>query len=77
MNLEDKLLEYIKEEFSVSDIDWETGLVTTGVIDSFGILELISYIEQQYGFSIEEKDMIIDNFQSVKAVANLIRRNKT
>jgi len=76
VELKDELIKYIQEEFSAPELDAQTGLITTGIIDSFGILELISHIETHYGLCIEAKDMVIDNFQSVSAIASLIQRKK-
>jgi acyl carrier protein len=44
------------------------------VIDSVGVLELISYLEQTFGIKIEDEDMVPDNLDSLNAVRRYLQR---
>lgn len=44
------------------------------VIDSLGVMEVVDFVEQRYGVSIEEDDLLADNFQSLSAIAALVDR---
>jgi acyl carrier protein len=45
-----------------------------GLLDSTGILELVSFLENTYGFRIEDNELIPDNLDSVDAVTDFVAR---
>ena len=45
-----------------------------GIIDSTGVLELIGFLEKQYGITIENGELLPDNLDSVTKVASFVRR---
>lgn len=40
----------------------------TGMIDSLGILDLVCFLEEEFGLAISDEDLQPENFQSLKAV---------
>lgn len=57
------------------DVDFRTihGLVTNKYIDSFDIVTIISYIEDEYGIEVPVEEMIPENFESAEVIMNLIK----
>ena len=47
-------------------------LLTNGVIDSLKMLDLISFIEDQFSLKIDEDEMMPDNFESVDAIISFL-----
>jgi acyl carrier protein len=47
----------------------ETSFLESGVIDSMGILELITFVEKTYGIKVEPEEMVPENFDSVNKLA--------
>jgi acyl carrier protein len=47
-------------------------LLAAGVIDSLGILRLVSFVEEKFGIEVPDEDVTIDNFQSVKAMSDYV-----
>ncbi len=77
MSTEQDILSYITKELAPgkADIDAEASL--QGVIDSTAVMELVVWIEGQYGFDVEIDDITPDNFGSVKALTAYIEKNKS
>jgi acyl carrier protein len=48
----------------------EESLLETGVLDSTGVLELIEFLEEQYGVEVSETETVPENLGSI---ANLTR----
>jgi D-alanine--poly(phosphoribitol) ligase subunit 2 len=48
----------------------------TGLIDSFGIVELVSALEEQFKIKIPFEELTIQNFASVNDIARLVERLK-
>jgi len=47
----------------------ETDLLETGVLDSLGFVELVFYLEKEFGAKITLDQVEIDNFRSVERIA--------
>jgi acyl carrier protein len=61
-----------KKKIKVDDV-----LLESGIIDSLGVMEIVSYIAEQFQIDIEEDDLVPENFNSVRAIAHFvnIKRN--
>jgi acyl carrier protein len=44
------------------------------VIDSLGVMEVVDFVEETYGVTIEEDELLADNFRSLNAMSSLIDR---
>lgn len=53
-------------------LDPELGLLEEGIIDSLGLQQIITFIEQQFKITIDDDDLMPENFESVNAIADLI-----
>jgi acyl carrier protein len=59
------------------DIGDEDRLVGGGLgIDSIDVLELVLMLEKDYGVKIESKDVGIQAFASVRAMAGFVEKNR-
>jgi len=72
-----KVKEFIKENFLL-DSDCKTlqdkdSLFEKGVIDSTGVLELVSFIEVTFGFRVEDEELIPDNLDSLNKLVTYIK----
>jgi acyl carrier protein len=47
-----------------------------GIIDSTGILELVSFIEEKYGIFINDEELVPDNFDSIDKLSTFVSRKK-
>ncbi|MDA8326881.1 MAG: acyl carrier protein [Nitrospiraceae bacterium] len=50
----------------------DVSLLETGLIDSTGILELVSFIEDKYGVTVNDNELVPDNFDSINKLAHFI-----
>jgi len=53
----------------------DTSFLNDGIIDSTGILEMVTFIEETYEINVDDDDMIIENFDSLEAIAAFVKRN--
>ena len=78
MNIEEELKNFILENFIVdenpSQLDKNQSFLESGIIDSTGILELVSFIEEHYNITVEDEDLIPDNLDSLQNVVNFINK---
>lgn len=58
------------------EFDENTNLFDSKIIDSFKILVLVVFIEEEFGLSLGADDLTEENFQTLSALATLIERKK-
>jgi acyl carrier protein len=56
---------FIKNNDELND---EDSILEKGVIDSVGMMELVSYIESTYKIKVDEDDLMPENFDSIAAI---------
>ena len=70
----EQLLDILKELHPETDFETEAHLVEDGMLASFDIVMLITRIEEEFDVVIPAKDIVPENFNSVKALYALIER---
>ncbi len=70
----ERLLEILNDLHSDIDFETEENLIDDGILDSMDIISLISEISDEYDVTITAKDIIPANFNSAKALYELIER---
>jgi acyl carrier protein len=71
-----ELRDFIIELFFVDDNAGSLGdgdsFMKEGIIDSTGVLELIAFIEDQYGLSVEDNEMTPENLDTIDNLVGFI-----
>ena len=49
-------------------------LLDKGIIDSTGVLELVSFIEETFKFAIEDEELVPENLDSIVNIENYIAK---
>ena len=51
----------------------DASFLEEGIIDSMGIIELVSFVEDHFGISVADRELVPDNFDSVSKLEAYIR----
>jgi acyl carrier protein len=74
--IKEQVREYILDNFlmglKVNDIQEDTSFLDIGIIDSTGVIELISFLEETYGIRVEDEEMVPENLDSLKNVERYV-----
>ena len=54
----------------------DSSLVETGIIDSLGIVKMISFIETTFGFKVREQDIVPEYFENIRAIASYVEQHR-
>ncbi len=76
MEIADTLRTFIKKNFYAAqklDIADSDSLLDRGIIDSTGVLELVGYLEQEFGIQVSDNDMVPENLDSVAAMVRFVQ----
>ena len=63
------LFGYAEDEFSD-----DTSLLEHGVLDSMGILELITFIEEKFGIRVSDEEILPENLDSISGISRFVSR---
>lgn len=70
------IVNYITKELINEELDGELetdeDLLSTGLIDSLGMMKLVVFIENEFNVKIPPEDMIIENFMTVDHIVNYL-----
>ncbi|MFA5118301.1 MAG: acyl carrier protein [Candidatus Omnitrophota bacterium] len=70
---------FIKENFLLgndSTLNDDDSFMAKGIIDSTGILEVVSFVEKTFGFRIEDDELLPDNLDSLNNLTSFIARKQ-
>ncbi len=81
MSVEQELKEFIFREImpgeEMTQLDEEDNLIDSGILDSLGMVKMITHLEEEYGIDVEADEMTPENFRSIASIAALISSGKS
>ena len=75
MSIRDDIRSFVIDTFLFGEDDGlkdESSFLEEGIVDSTGIMQLVSFLQERYRVSIEDEELIPDNLDSIKRVATFI-----
>lgn len=80
MEIQAQVKDYIAQNLLFSDDGFgyndDASFLEEGIVDSVGIMELVLFIEENFGLSVDDEDLTPDNFDSVNKLASYIKRRQ-
>jgi acyl carrier protein len=76
MSLETLIHRYILENFLYTDdgkLQNDTSFLEEGIVDSTGVLELVMFVEENFDVTVEDEEIVPENFDSVEHLARYVR----
>ena len=79
--MKDMILEYIRNEYIDDDeaddvqLDENTPLISSGIVDSFSMVSLKRFLEKKYLISIPDEEASPDAFNTVTSIIALVNRH--
>ncbi len=74
-NIQESVTQFIFSKFPLAKkkgIAPNESLLESGIVDSMGILEIVTYIEDEYSIQLSDEEVLADNFATVESIAELI-----
>ncbi len=59
----------LAKEVEISSAD---SLLESGIVDSLGTLEIVMFLEKEFGLVVEDEDMVADHFETIQSIANFV-----
>mgnify|MGYP003394117168 CR=1 FL=1 len=78
MDTRETLRHYISTELLLGDIpvQMDDNLLSNGMVNSLGMMRLVTFIEDTFNIQVAPEDFIIENFRTIDVVAEYINRHR-
>jgi len=73
---ESRIIAIIQEMKNSQDIESDTALIDSGLLDSFDVITLLMELEEVFGVLIPGEEIVPDNLGSVQDLARLVEKQK-
>jgi acyl carrier protein len=81
MTHENTILNFIQENFllgeGIETLQLSDSFLQKGILDSTGVLELISFLEEQFDVQITDEEILPDNLDSIEKIDRFIQKKQT
>lgn len=79
MDRNSRIRDYIIQNFlfgNAEKLTDSTSLLDAGIIDSTGILEIVQFIEDAFGVTVNDDELLPENLDSIEAIARYLDGKK-
>lgn len=80
MDTREAVRNYIIENFLFGDAEPLRGddisLLDEGIMDSVGVMELVAFLEQDFGLTVDDEELVPENLDSVSNLVAFIARKQ-
>jgi acyl carrier protein len=76
MDTKQQIREFLSRFLRDHQLADDEDIFATGYVNSMFAMQLVQFVEQTFGITVESDDLEIDNFRSVDAIAALVERKQ-
>ena len=73
--LQSRLLKFFLERVHIEVPSVNADLFETGALDSLAFVDLLLYMEQEFGITVSLEEVELDTFRSVEKIAEFLTKN--
>ena len=74
--VESKIRAFLGKYISNPDVDGDLDLFASGMVSSLYAMQLVLFIEKEYGIQVANEDLDYENFNSVNAITGFIEHRQ-
>ena len=79
-DLTKKIKQFIVDEYmpdvSVDDLESDFDLMTSGAVDSLGLLQMVAWLETEFDVVVDDSELGPDSFRTVNDIKGFIEQSK-
>lgn len=74
LTTKNKLRTFLGRFFQNLVIEDDQDFFAQGLVNSLFAMQLVVFVEKEFGITVSDEDLDIDNFRTINAIASLIER---
>ena len=76
-NVKARICQFIVTNFPLArqqaSLPDEDSLFSSGIVDSLGVLDLVTFIEDEFGVIVADEDLLAENFETVAHMESFVQ----
>jgi acyl carrier protein len=80
-DIKEVVLEYVIDEYVDEDddieVDADTALISSGIVDSFSMVSLKAFLEKKYDISIPDAEATPEAFDTVNSIVGIVEKHRS
>jgi acyl carrier protein len=73
---QERLRAFVVSEFLRDDgrqtVDPLDDLLSSGILDSMGVMETVAFVEEDFGVTVDDEEIVPENFRTLRALTELV-----
>ncbi len=69
-----KIKTFLSRFFKSHDLQPEEDIFALGFVNSLLAMQLVAFVEKEFGIKVEDDDLDLDNFRSIGAISRLVAK---
>lgn len=78
--MHETVLEYVIDEYVDEDddmeVEYDTALISSGIVDSFSMVSLKVFLEKKYGIKLPDDEATPEAFDTVNSICDLVKKHQ-
>ena len=77
--IHDKIRSFVVQKFPAAkkrSLDDNVPLLASGIVDSLGMLDLVSFLEESFAIQLSDDELTPENFTTISALASFVEQKK-
>jgi methoxymalonate biosynthesis acyl carrier protein len=71
-----KIKEFLSRFFKNHDLQPDEDIFSLGFVNSLLAMQLVAFVEKEFGVAVGDEDLDLDNFRSINSIAGLVERKR-
>jgi acyl carrier protein len=75
-HLNERIRQFLLEKFPLArkrGLSFQNDLLESGILDSLGILDLVAFVEQNFGIVLSDDELLPENFQTIERLTAFVQ----
>lgn len=75
--IKDKVRGFLVDNFlfgTANGIEDDTSFLEAGILDSTGVMEVVAFLEQQFGIQVDDDELTPENLDSISSIGAFVSR---
>lgn len=64
----------VNPDLGLAELDDREPLIESGIIDSLGVLKIMSFLDETFGVDLSSEEIKLENFRDVRTICELVGR---